>query len=174
LGASVKVDLPVNIRDGKMADIKALLEYNGQVRRRYFDVLCKLPWEEVTKNREASFGSMRNIFVHTLSCVDYWLDFLQNQKLYSCKEYDHYNSCEQIRGYLEQVEKRTKGYLSSLPETDLQKIYVAQDDAKHPVTVTAEDILIHLFEEEIHHRGELIALMWQMNVEPPLMSWNGL
>jgi uncharacterized damage-inducible protein DinB len=157
-----------------MVDIKALLEYNAKVRRRYFDALCKLPWEEVTKNREASFGSMRNIFLHTLGCVDYWLDFLQNQKLYSREEYDAYTSCERIRSYLERVENRMQTYLASLGEKDLRKTYTAEDDSHKPVVVTAEDVLIHLFEEEVHHRGELIALMWQMNVEPPLMSWKGL
>ena len=33
---------------------------------------------------------------------------------------------------------------------------------------------IHVFEEEVHHRGELIALLWQRNVEPPLMGWKNL
>jgi uncharacterized damage-inducible protein DinB len=42
------------------------------------------------------------------------------------------------------------------------------------VRVTAEDVLIHVFEEEVHHRGELIALLWQMEIEPPLMGWKYL
>ncbi len=40
--------------------------------------------------------------------------------------------------------------------------------------ITAEDVLIHVFEEEVHHRGELIALLWQMGIEPPSMGWKGL
>jgi uncharacterized damage-inducible protein DinB len=38
-------------------------------------------------------------------------------------------------------------------------------------TVTAEDILVHVFEEEVHHRGELIALFWQMDIKPPLIGY---
>ena len=52
--------------------------------------------------------------------------------------------------------------------------YRIRNDLGETVEVTAEDILIHLFEEEIHHRGELIALLWQMNIEPPLMGWKYL
>lgn len=33
------------------------------------------------------------------------------------------------------------------------------------VGISAEDVLIHFFEEEVHHRGELIALLWQMNLD---------
>jgi uncharacterized damage-inducible protein DinB len=52
--------------------------------------------------------------------------------------------------------------------------YPLTNDAGRDVEVTAEDILIHVFEEEVHHRGELIALLWQMDVEPPLMGWKFL
>jgi uncharacterized damage-inducible protein DinB len=53
-----------------MVDVRKLIEYNEEVRHRYFDSLAKLPWEELTKNREASFHSLRNIFIHTLGAVD--------------------------------------------------------------------------------------------------------
>jgi uncharacterized damage-inducible protein DinB len=46
-----------------------------------------------------------------------------------------------------------------------------KNDAGETVTVTVEDVLIHIFEEEVHHRGELIGLLWQNGVEPPV---NGL
>jgi len=154
--------------------VKALLEYNKQVRRRYFVALCRLPWQEFTKNREASFHSIRNIFIHTLSVVDYWLDFLQNQQLYSRREFDEYKTFGEVRAYMEHVEKRMQSFLELLAPEGLQKTYSAKDDAGNAVTVTAEDILVHVFEEEVHHRGELIALLWQMNVEPPLMSWKEL
>ena len=49
-----------------MVDVRKLIEYNEEVRHRYLDSLAKLPWEELTKNREASFHSLRNIFIHTL------------------------------------------------------------------------------------------------------------
>jgi uncharacterized damage-inducible protein DinB len=49
-----------------------------------------------------------------------------------------------------------------------------RNDAVETISVTAEDVLIHIFEEEVHHRGELIGLLWQMGVEPPLMGWKDL
>jgi uncharacterized damage-inducible protein DinB len=42
------------------------------------------------------------------------------------------------------------------------------------IGITAEDALIHVFEEEVHHRREEIALLWQMGIEPPLMGWKQL
>ncbi|WP_407637195.1 hypothetical protein [Candidatus Nitrososphaera gargensis] len=28
-----------------------------------------------------------------------------------------------------------------------------------------------MFTEELHHRGEIIAMLWQMNVQPADMGW---
>jgi uncharacterized damage-inducible protein DinB len=75
---------------------------------------------------------------------------------------------------MENVEKRTHEYLYSLSTDGLNKTYTNTDENGKTSEVTAEDILIHVFEEEVHHRGELISLLWQMNIEPPLMGWKNL
>ena len=157
-----------------MVDICELLKYNEKIRRQYFDRLTQLSWEEFTKNREASFHSIRNIFIHTLDAVDYWFSFLQKKEFHTLKQFDEYKSFGEVKTFMEQVERKTYDYLNSLSIAKLRETYTANDDSGKPIQVTAEDILIHLFEEEVHHRGELITLLWQMGVEPPLMSWKGL
>lgn len=155
-------------------EVRQLLEYNERVRHRYFEILAKLPWNEFVKNREASFHSLRNIFIHTLGAVDYWLDFLLKENLHSHKEFDEYRTFEDVRAYMEHLESRMRDYFNSLPVGGLEKNYTVTNDANESVEITAQDILIHMFEEEVHHRGELIALLWQMGVEPPLMGWKEL
>ncbi|HVO85525.1 MAG TPA: DinB family protein [Candidatus Eisenbacteria bacterium] len=157
-----------------MVEVKHLLDYNEKIRHTYFEALEKLSWEEFVKNREASFHSMRNIFVHTLGAVNYWLDFLKKENTRSRKEFDDYTSFRDVQALMEQVEKRTHDYLDSLSTNGLKKKYTVTNDMNETVEVTAEDILIHVFEEEVHHRGELIALLWQMGIEPPLMGWKYL
>ncbi len=157
-----------------MVDIKKLVEYNEEVRHRYLDALGKLPWDEFVRNREASWRSLRNIFIHTLGAIDHWLDFLQNEKLRGRKEFDDYKTIEDVRAYMEHVETRTQEYFNRLPPQGLMKKYTVTNDANETIEVTAEDVLIHVFEEEVHHRGELIALLWQMDIEPPLMGWKYL
>jgi uncharacterized damage-inducible protein DinB len=156
-----------------VVEVKQLLEYNEKVRHRYFEALAKLPWDEFVKNREASYNSLRNIFIHTLDAIDYWLDFLQNQKS-SDKEFDEYKTFQDARDRMKYVEKRMRDYLNSLPIEGLKKKYTVTNNAEKTVEVTAEDVMIHVFEEEVHHRGELIALLWQMGIEPPLMGWKEL
>ena len=157
-----------------MVSVKELLKYNEKVRHQYFKTLSRLSWDELIQNREASFESLRNIFIHTIGCADYWLDFLLNEHRRTQGKYDDYVNIKQIRLYMEHVEARMKVYLDSLLPSDLEKKYIRETSQGHSIEVTAEDVLIHLFEEEVHHRGELIALLWQMGIEPPPMGWKGL
>jgi uncharacterized damage-inducible protein DinB len=157
-----------------MVEIGSLLKYNEAVRHRYFEVFCKLSWDEFAKNREASFHSMKNTFVHTLRAIDYWLDFLQKQNLHSKRKYEEYKTPDQVKAYMEHVEKRTHKYLNSLSAEKLQKTYKIKNDNGKTQKIAAEDVLIHVFEEEVHHRGKLNALLWQMGIDPPSKGWKGL
>jgi uncharacterized damage-inducible protein DinB len=157
-----------------MVEVRALLEYNHIVRHRYFESLVKLSWDEFIKNREASFNSFRNIFVHTLGAIDYWLDFLRKENLRSERKFDEYRAFDDVRAYMERVEKRMNDYLHSLSSEGLKKTYIVTGKDHRTTKITAEDVLIHVFEEEVHHRGELIALFWQMGIDPPEMGWKGL
>jgi len=157
-----------------MVEVRKLLEYNEKVRHRYFEALAKLTWTEFVENREASFHSLRNIFIHTLGAADYWLDFLKKEECHSKKKFDEYQTIQEVRTYMESVEARMRDYLDSLSAGGLGKKYTLKNDANETIEITAEDVLIHVFEEEVHHRGELIALLWQMGIEPPLMGWKEL
>jgi uncharacterized damage-inducible protein DinB len=157
-----------------MVHVQELMEYNHVVRHRYFESLAKLSWKQFTEDREASFNSIRNIFIHTLGAIDYWLDYLQKEDLHSRREFDEYNSFDDVRAYMERVEQRMADYLHSLSPKGLEKRYKVTGDDHQVMMITAEDVLIHVFEEEVHHRGELIALLWQMGIDPPFMGWKGL
>lgn len=157
-----------------MVETTRLIEYNEEVRHGYLDKLKQLSWEDFVEDREASWHSIRNIFIHTLNAVDHWLDFLQYEKLHVRREYDEYKSFKEIEEYMQHVEARMRKYFSALTTDSLQKSYSVQNDANEHVQVTAEDILVHVFEEEVHHREALIALLWQMDIEPPLMGWKYL
>ena len=157
-----------------MVEICSLLKYNEDIRHRYFFTISSLPWEKATMSHGASWDSVRNIFVHSLGAADWWLDYLQGESKFSKKAYDDYKSIDEIREYMERVEKRMHDYIDTISDDRLKGKFTLKTDEGDTVEVTAEDILTHVFEEEIHHRGEIIALLWRMNVEPPQMGWKGL
>jgi uncharacterized damage-inducible protein DinB len=153
-----------------MVDIRDLLSYNEVARHAFFKSFSKLSWDDLVKNRGASYNSIRNIFIHSLNGTNHWLDFLQDEPERSYKEFDDYKTLEEIEAYMHSVEKRMNRYLKSLSPRGLEKEYHGKGKEENK-RITAEEVLVHVFEEEIHHRGELIALYWQMGITPPLVDF---
>ena len=129
-----------------------LLEYSQFLRHQYLETLSKLPWAEVVKDRGASFPSLRDIFLHIVFVTDAYINYaLQGNKNYPNVKYEEYDSIEKIKKYMEDVETRASENLGKMTPEQLEK---------------SETILLDFFQEETHHRGELLALLWQMKVEP--------
>jgi uncharacterized damage-inducible protein DinB len=152
-----------------MVDIKKLLAYNVVERHAFFKAFAELPWDEFVKDRGASFNSIRNIFIHSVNGPNHWLDFLQGMPEREYRKFDEYKTLKEIETYMKQVENRMTKYLNSISAKDLKKKYKCGEEGKEE-TLTVEDVLVHVFEEEIH-RGELIALLWQIGFEPPVIGY---
>lgn len=130
-----------------------LLEYSQFLRHNYWETLSRLPWAEVVKDRGASFPSLRDIYLHIIFVVDAYINYgLQGNRNFPNVNYNEYDSIEKIAKYLEDVESRAGTNLSKMTPEELAK---------------NEIVLLDFFQEETHHRGELMALLWQMDVEPP-------
>ncbi len=134
-----------------------LLEYSQFLRHKYLETLSKLPWPEVVKDRGASFPSLRDIYLHMIFVVDAYINYgLQGNRDYPNVNFIEYDSIEKIAEYLKDVELRADSNLSKMTPEDLSR---------------NEIVLLDFFQEETHHRGELIALLWQMDIEPPHMGF---
>ncbi|HYX54794.1 MAG TPA: DinB family protein, partial [Nitrososphaeraceae archaeon] len=66
---------------------------------------------------------------------------------------------------------KVNNYLSSLKPDDLYKSVSRINNDGIRRTTTVKDVLIHVITEELHHRGEIIAILWQINIQPPDMGW---
>jgi uncharacterized damage-inducible protein DinB len=155
-----------------MVTVVKLLEYNQELRHRYLDTLSELPWEDVIKDRGASFSSLRDIFIHCIVCVDGIINnILQGDLSFPRINYEDYDSVEKIREYVDHVESQANTYLSKVTSEELTRTIERKQRDGSTILATVEDYLIHLFQEETHHIGEFIALLWQIDVPPPHMGW---
>lgn len=53
-------------------------------------------------------------------------------------------------------------------------IYVNQSRVNKDVVkrnTIAKDVLVHVFTEELYHRGEIISILWQMDIQSPDTGW---
>jgi len=153
--------------------IQELHSYSSRVRRRFVDKLAELPWEEVEKDRKGSFHSMKNILLHIIDNEDWIVNWVIPGKAadYRRRESAEYTDMRMVIDHLDEVEKRTRSFLKSIEEDELKRRVKFTISSGETFDLSVEESLFQSFTEQLYHIGELIALLWQIDVEPPRMQW---
>ncbi len=156
-----------------MLNINEMCEYSSRVRRKFLEKLAELPWEEVVKNREASYYSMKNILIHIIDNEDWIVNWVVHNRAteYKRAKSEDYTSMQTIREHLDEVERKTKTYLERADKKMLEKRVNFTLSSGQTFDLSVEESLFQSFTEQLYHIGELIALLWQQNIEPPTMQW---
>ena len=163
-------------RVSEVDSLRKWFDYNARARKSYIETLSKLSSEELTRDRGASYPSLLDIFKHSLDGLSSWIERMSVLhgtfiSTYICPESP---SLSDLYHYNEEVGKEVHQFFSLLTEEDLNGTYFVpklppwwDEDFVAPVRET----LYHLIEHELQHRGELNALLWQIDVEPPIHDW---
>ena len=156
-----------------MFNAKELYQYSTTVRRRFLEKLEGLPWESVTKNREASFYSMKDILLHMIDNEDMvvnWQVLGRGAEYKRGRDWGEYTDMQMIRKHMDEVEEKTRAYLDRADEKELER-RVNFTVRSGTFDLSVEECLFQSFTEQLYHMGELIALLWQEDIEPPRMQW---
>ena len=158
--------------DAELEMLRAWYGYNSYVRKKYLAALEKLPADELTKIRGASYPSVLDIFVHVLDSYRAWFKFRCRGK-----EWDNdlrlsgrITSIAEARREEQEVDAYVLDLVDRMRPEDLRRKIQFPDHGRILVDVQ-RDILWHMVEEELQHRGELNALLWQAGAEPPITDW---
>ena len=156
------------------SDIKELFMYNHTVRQNYIDEFQKkIPWQEMVRNHDIAWLSLKDTLLHIIWVEDTWINYsiqgLEDpNRPFNYSKYQTWNS---IIEYNSRIISKVDEYLSNIKLEDLdRKVWRINNDGIKR-TSRIKDVLIHVVTEELHHRGEIIAILWQMNIEPPDMGW---
>jgi uncharacterized damage-inducible protein DinB len=127
------------------------------------------------KSRGGSFDSLCNIFLHTVDAEDRLVNYviLGRTEDWVSQSPDEFGDMDSIRKRVKEVESKAKAYVEKLKPAELESKVEMPRRGMPSIPVRVEDVLVHAALENIHHFGELIALLWQIDVEPPHMGWIG-
>lgn len=116
---------------------------------------------------------MKNILLHMIDNEDWIVNWVIRRKSteYSRRRSAEYTSVETVFAHMDDVERRSKAYLKGADESELQRKVEFTLSSGATFDLSVEECLLQTFTEQLYHMGELIALLWQMNVEPPKMQW---
>ncbi|MHB1907627.1 MAG: DinB family protein [Nitrososphaerales archaeon] len=165
--------MPKNTYVPSVEYYRRLFRYNKKILDEYFRALSKLPWKTVSKNMESGHYSMKETFVHILTAYNGWLNYNlygRSKDIPHTTEHnpDNYHSMKQIGRFKDKVWTGVEKMLSNLDDKMLQKRLKAP---WLPGSYKLGDVMLQASFEEAHHIGEIIAMLWQLDIEPPEMTW---
>jgi uncharacterized damage-inducible protein DinB len=117
--------------------------------------------------------SLKDTLLHTIWVEDSWINY-SIQGLEDPKRpfpYSNNNLWNAIDSYNLNSTSKINNYLDSLTPNDLWRAVSRMNIDGVRGSTKVRDVLIHVITEELHHRGEIIAILWQMNFQPPNMGW---
>jgi uncharacterized damage-inducible protein DinB len=147
-----------------------LYRYNSTVRRKYLRAIWKLAPRKRYRSRGASYPTIVDIYMHVLDAYRWWFIsvYPKGEHFEECPLGQRYTKSEAERE-TKAVERRIQKTLRDVGPRGLSKIVAWK--GPRPFRTSVRDMLLHMVEEELQHRGEMNALPWQFDVDPPVTGF---
>ncbi|HKW05707.1 MAG TPA: DinB family protein, partial [Nitrososphaerales archaeon] len=147
----------------ELSVLKEWYRYNSHVRKKYIAAIEELPPEEINRDRGASFPTLLDILAHTMESYSDWFFVRYGLKspLSSERLTWQIKSIQELRSTETKIDSAVLNFVEGLGYSELDNTFETSDELNR-WRFTLRQMLWHLVEEELQHRGELNALLWQM------------
>jgi uncharacterized damage-inducible protein DinB len=123
-------------------------------------------------SRASFFGSIHRTLAHILVVDLYYVGTLVDGRAARPGEdaEDHHPDFDAVRAAQVASDRRLVGYCEGLTPERLADAIVFEGDGGRPVHERVREILPHLFGHQIHHRGQVHAMLSGTPVSPPQLD----
>ncbi len=106
------------------------------------------------------------ILAHIINLEEGWIHFVVRRDLANWPDEQVFDSVEAVRAAMGSVHAETMDYLATVSVDDFNRIVQVPGDG----TPKLGWILWHVFEQQIHHRGELFLCLSLLGLERPTID----
>ena len=107
--------------------------------------------------------SVGDILRHIMNLEEGWIHYVVRRKHAAWPEERAINTIDELKDALNEVHQETMEYLATVPAEDFNRIVQVPEDGMPKLGW----ILWHVFEQQIHHRGELFLCLSLLGLERP-------
>lgn len=154
-----------------MLPYRAMAHNNSWANHRLLAACARLPQEELTASRTGFFPSLRATLNHILIIDHFYVDAMEGGTL-GPAAWANQEPCETITALQTAqaaVDRRLIAVVERLDGAGLQQI-VHVHRGTRVQHERMDRLLLHLFQHQIHHRGQAHAMMSGTSVRPPQLD----
>jgi uncharacterized damage-inducible protein DinB len=160
-----------------IAEIKPfhlLAAYNAWANRRIYEAVATLPTEAYMAPRPAFFGSIHRTLNHILVGDRVWLSRIEGTHptgpIPTRLDEILFESLPDLRDARAVEDQRIIDLCDRLASKDLGKIIAYRDMAGNAQASSLHGILLHFFNHQTHHRGQVHNLLSATTIHPPSLD----
>lgn len=144
---------------------------NAWANQRLYMAVGQLSDEEFKKSRKAFFPSIRETLNHILKVDYYYIDAVHGEtRPYSKIGLVDHQHLSQLSEAQFQSDERLIRFCDNLKKDTLAQKVKTDRGEKGKVQETISDLLMHLFQHQIHHRGQVHNMLSQTDIKPPQLD----
>ena len=147
---------------------KIMALYNRWMNERIYAVCAEIPDDERKRDRGAFFKSIHGTLNHLLLGDRLWLGRFKHRPFaVDSLDQELYADFETLRAEREQTDAEIVDFIDSLDEDALarpQRFHTIVNPAEHVFPL--HHVLLHFFNHQTHHRGQVTTLMKQAGYDP--------
>jgi uncharacterized damage-inducible protein DinB len=146
--------------------IRTLYQYNAWANQRILDAAEKLNARQFVAKVGASFDSVRDTLVHTMSAERLWLARFQEIESPAMLRFDDYPDLRAIREYWSEIEMQTQTFVASIDDHKLAKVIHYVNAQGEPNAYPLWQMMAHQVNHATQHRSEAAAMLTQFGYSP--------
>lgn len=150
-----------------MQQLNRQAEYNIWINSKLYDVCAGIPDSDRKQDMGAFFNSIHGTLNHNLLGDRLWLGRFRNEPFQvDSLAQEMYSDFSQLRVEREITDKAICDWVSSLSDHDIESTvaFTAVSTGKH-LTYKLADAVLGFFYHQVHHRGQLTALISRLGID---------
>jgi uncharacterized damage-inducible protein DinB len=127
--------------------------------------IAQLPQSIIHKDMQGSFPGIYETAAHLAEVESVWWQRLKLQEHIEYPGPTFEEDFEKVSGYWIQLSKQWYDWVSGANEVNLEHVFGYQNSKKEYFKQPVYEMLLHLFNHQTYHRGQIIVMMRQNGVD---------
>lgn len=146
--------------------IHTLYDYNAWANRRILDTAAYLTPDQLRAVGSASFESIHDTLVHTMSAQWMWLSRWQGRSPTAMLDPADFDDVVAIESRWEQIEQDEQKFIAALDDAALAREVHYHNTKGQPFAYPLWQLMLHQVNHATQHRSEVAAMLTQFGHSP--------
>ncbi len=139
--------------------------YNQWANRLLLTTIASLAPEQQQAEVRSSFPGVYKTALHMLDAASIWWQRMKLQEKIEVPSHTFNGDMEALRAQLQQQDKLWADWVAAANEAALQHEFIYYNLKKERFKQPVYQMLLHLFNHNTYHRGQLVTILRQLDIE---------